>query len=87
MPLDELIAALRDYAEWASVHAWELPANLSEMLTEAAEELERLSEPKVLISYYDKEEIITNCTVQILTNTVTGEVSVGWWRTGDRTDG
>lgn len=29
---------------------------------------------------FDKEEIIENCTVQILTNTVTGEVSVGWWK-------
>lgn len=28
---------------------------------------------------YDKEEIIYPCTVQILTNTITGEVSVGWW--------
>ena len=32
------------------------------------------------ISYYDQEEIIPNCTVQILTNSVTGDVSVGWWR-------
>jgi len=31
---------------------------------------------------FDKEEIIENCTVQILTNTVTGEQSVGWWRGG-----
>lgn len=29
---------------------------------------------------FDKEEIIENCTVQILKNSVTGEVSVGWWR-------
>ena len=28
---------------------------------------------------FDKEEIHPNCTVQVLTNTVTGEVSVGWW--------
>ena len=32
------------------------------------------------ISFYDEEEIIENCTVQILTNSKTGEVSVGWWR-------
>ena len=32
------------------------------------------------VGVYDKEEIIENCTVQILTNTVTGEQSVGWWR-------
>lgn len=29
---------------------------------------------------FDKEEVYTNCTVQVLTNTVTGDVSVGWWR-------
>ena len=29
---------------------------------------------------FDKEKIIENCTVQILENSITGEVSVGWWR-------
>ena len=29
---------------------------------------------------FDQEEIYPNCTVQVLTNTVTGEVSIGWWR-------
>jgi len=28
---------------------------------------------------FDKEELHTNCTVQILSNSATGEVSVGWW--------
>lgn len=35
---------------------------------------------KVETNMYNKEEIIYPCTVQILTNTVTGEVSYGWWR-------
>lgn len=35
---------------------------------------------KVETNFYDKEEIYENCTVQVLTNTTTGEVSVGWWR-------
>lgn len=35
---------------------------------------------KIEINIYDKEEIFENCTVQVLTNTITGEVSVGWWR-------
>ena len=30
--------------------------------------------------YFDKEETFTGCTVQVLTNTKTGEVSVGWIR-------
>ena len=28
---------------------------------------------------FDQEEIHPNCTVQILRNSITGEVSVGWW--------
>ena len=35
---------------------------------------------------FDKEEIYPNCTVQVLTNTVTGEVSIGWWKNEDTTD-
>lgn len=30
--------------------------------------------------YYDKVEVYENCTVEVLTNTKTGEVSVGWYR-------
>ena len=30
-------------------------------------------------SIYDIEEIYPDCTVQVLRNSVTGEVSVGWW--------
>lgn len=33
-----------------------------------------------LVSFFDKVEEYPNCTVQILTNTKTGEVSVGWWK-------
>ena len=29
---------------------------------------------------YDKEDIYPDCTVQVLTNTKTGDVSVGWWK-------
>ena len=28
---------------------------------------------------FDREEIFTDCTVQVLTNSLTGEQSVGWW--------
>ncbi len=35
---------------------------------------------KVETNCFDKEEIFENCTVQVLTNTKTGEVSVGWWK-------
>ncbi|MCQ4770324.1 hypothetical protein NE579_07590 [Intestinimonas massiliensis] len=32
---------------------------------------------------FDIEEIYPNCTVQVLRNSVTGEVSVGWWKNGE----
>lgn len=41
----------------------------------------------VVTNVYDKEEIYPNCTVQVLTNTVTGEQSVGWWKNGDQSVG
>ena len=31
---------------------------------------------------YDQEETFPDCTVQVLTNTATGETSVGWWKNG-----
>ena len=34
------------------------------------------------MNMYDKCEIIEDCTVEILTNTLTGETSVGWWSRG-----
>ena len=33
----------------------------------------------VHMNIFDEEEIYENCTVQILRNSVTGEVSIGWW--------
>lgn len=35
---------------------------------------------KVEVGFYDQVETYPNCTVQVLTNTVTGDVSVGWWK-------
>jgi hypothetical protein len=35
---------------------------------------------KIETNFYDKEEIYENCTVQVLTNTNTGDVSIGWWQ-------
>lgn len=34
---------------------------------------------KIETNMFDLEEIYPNCTVQVLENSVTGEISVGWW--------
>ena len=41
--------------------------------------VEYIEQPEVHVAIYDKEELVNNCVVQVLTNTVTGDVSVGWW--------
>lgn len=43
-------------------------------------ETERCIATMEMIPIYDQEEIIENCTVQILTDSRTGECSVGWRR-------
>lgn len=35
------------------------------------------------MNLYDEVEEISNCTVQILHNTITDEYSIGWWRNTD----
>lgn len=32
------------------------------------------------VNIYDHEETYHGCTVQVLTNTVTGQTSIGWWK-------
>ena len=34
---------------------------------------------EITTGLFDIEEIHQNCTVQILRNSVTGEISLGWW--------
>lgn len=36
-------------------------------------------EETVEVNLYEEVELHTNCTVQILRNVLTGELSVGWW--------
>lgn len=39
-----------------------------------------MKKPEVSISFYDKVTRYSNCTVEVLENTATGEISVGWYR-------
>lgn len=38
------------------------------------------------IPIFDEEEIYPNCTVQILRNSITGQISVGWWKNTEGED-
>ena len=71
------------------------PAKLQEALrklatyedaSEAHFSAELIPREEVEINIYDREEIFENCTVQVLTNTTTGQVSIGWWQNEDDDD-
>lgn len=50
-----------------------------DMAISALEKQEGKGPITVETNIYDIEEIHHNCTVQVLRNSVTGDVSVGWW--------
>lgn len=51
-----------------------------EEIKEAYEIAIKALEAQTEVNIYDKEETYHGCTVQVLTNTVTGQTSVGWWK-------
>lgn len=38
---------------------------------------------ELAVAFYDKREVHNNCTVEVLTNTKTGAVSVGWYENSE----
>lgn len=38
---------------------------------------------EITTNMFDKEEVYENCTVHVLTNTVTGEQTIEWWRNNE----
>ena len=76
---------LYNYAYAAEAHMRKglMKATVLQTLSEIIRDVEHmngLEQVQVETNLFDKEEIYQNCTVQVLTNTVTGEVSVGWWK-------
>ena len=54
---------------WALYHTWKLIDDNQDGIIKVDE-----------INVFDQREVYCNCTVEVLTNSVTGETSVGWWR-------
>ena len=69
----EAIEILRGIAEFFGRDC--LPNNAIDAINMAIYALEE----QTTIELYDQEEIHENCTVQVLRNSVTGDVSIGWW--------
>jgi len=72
----EAIEILKRYFECGSTE--ELEAG--KMAISALEKQDGKKPITVETNIYDTEEIHHGCTVQVLRNSVTGDVSVGWWK-------
>ena len=55
--------------------------SLTALMMAAAEAIDSFVHPESS-GLYDLEEVHENCTVQIWKNSITGEVSVGWYEDG-----
>lgn len=65
-----------DYCRLLQKRIYDTDCRMDDCLLKECEQ----HKPQVSVNIYDQEEIHHNCTVQVLTNSVTGEVSVGWWK-------
>lgn len=59
---------------------------VSWMHFEGTGECRKCASASVDFPVYDTEVLFTNCTVQVLTNSVTGAVSIGWWQNEEESD-
>ena len=87
---NSVLDMLYNYAYMAETYMRKglVKATVLQTLREIISDVEKMNgfeQVQVVTNLFDKEEIYQNCTVQVLTNTVTGEVSVGWWK-NDRED-
>ncbi len=76
----------KDWREYQAYKATGLSPEEIEVLKAFRDKaIQKQDEPKKTVlkvetNIFDKEEIIEGCTVQVLTNTHTGQVSIGWWK-------
>lgn len=66
---------------------WWLANGLNERVYDTNDFLDSIDEQETAVSVdmpiYNKEEIYPNCTVQIWSNTYTGQQSIGWWKNNE----
>lgn len=84
----ELLKHVESRRKIAQFWAWLFPKKWTNVVTEL-NSIKKLvvsldrepTEPRyeITTNLFDEEEIYTNCTVQVLHNSITDEYSVGWW--------
>lgn len=76
----EILKSRRKCAEYVDcLYVDSIDISAIDMAISALKKQEGEKPIAVETNIYDQEEIHHGCTVQVLRNSVTGEVSVGWW--------
>lgn len=75
-----------------SMYAGLMKSTILDTLVHVVEDIKAMKnihpeQVRVECNIYDQEHIYRDCTVQILENTKTGEISVGWWQNHRRGEG
>lgn len=52
---------------------------INKLVAEEEQKAENQANYKIDMNLFDEEQTYTNCTVQVLHNSITDEYSVGWW--------
>lgn len=80
---DRLPGRLRACSLLMSNEAAQLLTEAADLIESMAEQIEQMEEDLELLTVdpclFDQEEVYENCTVQVLTNSHTGDVSIGFW--------
>ena len=83
MEMDEYITK-KQVIEWFRCYAHEdRPIRFEDLEFDIQHMIPEYVAPEQVMvecNVYDQEQIYRDCTVQVLTNTATGAVSVGWWQ-------
>lgn len=53
---------------------------VNQLIADEEQRAENQTNYKIDVDMYDEMELYTDCTVQVLHNTITDEYSVGWWQ-------
>lgn len=76
---EKLAELIGDAPVWRNASKGEACTQIADFLLANGVTFATSTNVGVKTNMYDTEEIHHNCTVQILTNGVTGEKSIGWW--------
>ena len=68
----------KGYKRAINIYAWVIE-QIKQLVNEEQQREDHQANYKIDIDMFDEEEIYTNCTVQVLHNSITDDYSIGFW--------